>query len=97
MERGPGGRLDPAGAGWKEWKLPGTRPQAYAVYVDDKDRVWLSDFGDNALVMFDPRTEAFRSFPLDAPSAAVRQILGRPGEIWGAESGADRLVVVRGA
>jgi virginiamycin B lyase len=88
---------DPAGGTWKEWKLPGTRPQAYAVYVDEKDRVWLSDFGANALVMFDPRTEAFRSFPHDAPNASVRQILGRPGEIWGAESGADRLVVVRGA
>ena len=89
--------FDPASGEWREWKLPGTRPQAYAVYVDDKDRVWLSDFGANALVMFDPRTEAFRSFPHDSPSANVRQILGRPGEVWGAESGADRLVVVRGA
>jgi virginiamycin B lyase len=26
----------------------------------------------------------------------VRQLLGRPGEVWGAESGTDRLVVVRG-
>ena len=25
----------------------------------------------------------------------VRQLLGRPAEVWGAESGADRLVVVR--
>ena len=89
--------LDPATGQWREWKLPGSRPQAYAVYVDDKDRVWLSDFGANALVMFDPRTETFRSFPHDSPNANVRQILGRPGEVWGAESGADRLVVVRGA
>jgi virginiamycin B lyase len=65
------------------------------VYVDDKDRVWLSDFGANTLVLFDPGTEAFRSFPLDGPDASVRQLLGRPGEVWGAESGADRLVVVR--
>jgi virginiamycin B lyase len=89
--------LEPATGQWREWKLPGDRPQAYAVYVDDKDRVWLSDFGANALVLFDPRAETFRSFPHDAPNANVRQILGRPGEIWGAESGADRLVVVRGA
>ncbi len=89
--------LDPATGRWREWKLPGSRPQAYAVYVDEKDRVWLSDFGANALVRFDPRTEAFRSFPLDVADASVRQILGRPGEVWGAESGADRLVVVRGA
>ena len=89
--------LEPATGQWREWKLPGDRPQAYAVYVDDKDRVWLSDFGANALVLFDPRTETFRSFPHDAPNASVRQILGRPGEVWGAESSADRLVVVRGA
>jgi streptogramin lyase len=25
----------------------------------------------------------------------VRQILGVPGEVWGAESGSDKLVVVR--
>jgi streptogramin lyase len=25
----------------------------------------------------------------------VRQLLGRSGEVWGAESGADRLVVVK--
>ncbi len=89
--------LDPATGRWQEWKLPGSRPQAYAVYVDDKDRVWLSDFGANALVVFDPKTETFRSFPHESPDASVRQILGRPGEVWGAESGADRLVVVRGA
>ena len=91
------GVLDPATGRWQEWKLPGSRPQAYAVYVDEKDRVWLSDFGANALVMFDPKTEAFRSFPHESPNASVRQILGRPGEVWGAESGADRLVVVRAA
>ena len=90
--------LDPsAGGRWQEWKLPGSRPQAYAVYVDEKDRVWLSDFGANALVLFDPRTETFRSFPHESPNANVRQILGRPGAVWGAESGADRLVVVRRA
>jgi virginiamycin B lyase len=88
---------DTSSGRWQEWKLPGSRPQAYAVYVDEKDRVWLSDFGANALVLFDPRTETFRSFPLDEPDGSVRQILGRPGEVWGAESGADRLVVVRGA
>ena len=85
---------DPSTGDWREWKLPGSRPQAYAVYVDDRDQVWLSDFGANAIVRFDPATESFQSFPLPEPDAAVRQLLGRPGEVWGAESGADRLVVV---
>jgi len=86
---------DPADGSWRSWKLPGRSPAAYAVYVDDKDVIWLSDFGANALVRFDPRTERFTSFPSDKSGARVRQLLGRPGEVWGAESGNDRLVVIR--
>lgn len=86
---------DPATDSWQEWKLPGSGPQAYAVYVDDQDMVWLSDFGGNSLVRFNPTTETFTTFELPSPDAAVRQILGRPGEIWGAESGVDKIVVIR--
>jgi len=86
---------DPANDSWREWKLPGDRPQAYAVYVDDQDMVWLSDFGSNSIIRFDPTLELFTVYELPSPTAAVRQILGRPGEIWGAESGADKLVVIR--
>lgn len=86
---------DPAQDSWQEWKLPGGSPQAYAVYVDDQDKVWLSDFGGNALVRFDPTTETFTTFELPSPEAAVRQILGRPGEIWGAESAVDKILVIR--
>jgi virginiamycin B lyase len=86
---------DPANDSWREWKLPGSGPQAYAVYVDDQDMVWLSDFGANSLVRFDPAAETFTTFELPSPGAAVRQILGRPGEIWGAESAVDKIVVIR--
>jgi virginiamycin B lyase len=63
--------------------------------VDNHDKVWLSDFGANALVCFDPTTERFESFPLPSGNAQVRQLLGRPGEVWGAESGTDKLVMIR--
>lgn len=86
---------DPTTQKWKEWRLPGSNPMPYAVYVDDKDMVWLSDFGANAFVRFDPKHERFESFSLPSPEANVRQILGLPGEVWGAESGADKLVVIR--
>jgi virginiamycin B lyase len=87
------GRYDPAAERWQEWELPGQGPQPYAVYVDDRDMVWLSDFGANALVRFDPVGERFASFPLPTADGRVRQLLGRPGELWGAESAVDKLVV----
>ncbi|MGH9035792.1 MAG: virginiamycin B lyase family protein, partial [Acidimicrobiia bacterium] len=89
------GVYDPAGGGWREWRLPGGNPQAYAVYVDDRDVVWLSDFGANALVRFEPAMERFTSFPLPDQPGNVRQILGRPGEVWAPESAADALVRLR--
>lgn len=80
---------------WKEWQLPGNNPQPYAVFVDDKDMIWLSDFGSNSLVRFDPSQEKFEFFSLPTSGANVRQLLGRSGEIWGAESATDKLVVIR--
>jgi virginiamycin B lyase len=86
---------DPKSASWKTYRLPGDEPHAYAIYVDDKDKVWVSDFGANAILRFDPTSETFQSFPSDHNGADVRQMAGRPGEVWGAESGTDRLVVIR--
>ena len=94
-DAGQVGRYTPSTKQWKEWKLPGANPMAYAVYVDDQDIVWLTDWGANAMVRFDPRTEMFTSLPHSAPNAAVRQLLGRPGEVWGAMSGQDKLLLVR--
>jgi virginiamycin B lyase len=75
--------------------MPGDGPQAYAVYVDDHDLVWVSDFGSNSIVRFDPTTETFDAFPLPHDPGEVRQILGRSGEVWAPESAADNLVLIR--
>lgn len=88
-------RYSPASGAWKSWKLPGEKPRAYAVYVDERDIVWVSDFGANATLSFDPATEAWTSYAGSAPDAAVRQILGRPGEVYLPESGADRLMIIK--
>ena len=88
-------RYTPSSGSWREWRLPGDKPGAYAVNVDDQDKVWLSDYGANALVRFDPERETFDTFPIPTSDARVRQLLGRHGEVWGAESGVDKLVVVR--
>jgi virginiamycin B lyase len=83
---------DPRSREWRAWRMPGERPQAYAIYVDEQDQVWVSNWGSNAVLRFDPRTERFASFPSDRPNAHVRQMLGREGEAWAAESAAGRLV-----
>lgn len=88
-------RYEPKTGAWKSWKLPGDSPQAYAVYVDETDIVWLSDFGANAMVRFDPRTERFDVLKSARDRANVRQILGRPGEVWVPESGTNKLTVYR--
>lgn len=90
-------RYNPSTGSWATWPLPGNAPSAYAVYVDDTDIVWVTDFGGNAIHRFDPLTEAFHTFPLPSNPGNVRQLLGRSGEVWGAESAADQLVVIRRA
>jgi virginiamycin B lyase len=89
------GRYDPVAKSWKVYTMPKSRSGTYAVYVDDKDRVWATDWLANSIQRFDPVTETFTTFPSDKRGASVRQMLGRPGELWGGESGNDRLVVVR--
>jgi virginiamycin B lyase len=85
---------DPKDRAWKQWKPPGDKPRTYSVWVDDRDKVWITEWTANAILRFDPETAKFESFPSDKGGAAVRQMLGRKGEAWGAESGNDRLVVV---
>jgi virginiamycin B lyase len=89
-------RYDSDTNNWRRWHLPGDSPQPYAVYVDETDAVWVSDWGANAILLFDPNTENFDSFPLPDPYASVRQLAGGKGEIWGAEPAADKLFVIKG-
>jgi virginiamycin B lyase len=90
------GVYDPGDGTWREWPLPRANAQAYAVYVDESDAVWLTDFTSDAILRFDPASGDFRRFVTDdGRRADVRQLLGREGEVWGAESAADRLVVIR--
>ncbi len=83
---------NPASGQWKAWKLPGEKPRCYSVYVDPADMIWVTDFGANAILRFDPKTETFRAFPSDKSGANVRQMDGRAGEAWGGESGQNRII-----
>ena len=88
------GRYDPPAKKWAVFPLPHSKSGAYSIYVDDKDRVWATDWPANAIQRFDPNTATYITFPSNKKGADVRQMLGRPGEVWGGESGTDRLVVI---
>jgi virginiamycin B lyase len=95
------GRYDPATGQWAEWKLPGNQPRPYAVFVDSRDKVWLSDHGlgnsgggNNSLVYFDPDTEAFTTVTSPNP-LRIAQLGGTPGEVWGVDRNRQVAVVVR--
>ena len=88
-------RYTPATGEWKVWNLPGDKPKTYAVYVDERDIVWVTDFAANATLTFDPKTEQWTSIPGTGEGSNVRQILGRSGEVYLPESGTNRMVVVR--
>jgi len=89
------GRYDPATKSWTTYPMPQSKSGTYAVYVDDQDRVWATDWPANAIQRFDPKTESYATFRSDRRGTSVRQLLGRPGETWGGESGTDRLVAIR--
>jgi virginiamycin B lyase len=96
---------DPSGKtaaqAWRTWKLPagpaGEAPRCYAVYVDERDIVWASEWGGNAVLRFDPATERFERFGFPRQATNIRQILGRPGEVWLPESGTEHISVIRSA
>jgi virginiamycin B lyase len=96
------GRYDPARDEWTEWRLPGDTARPYAIYVDEQDRIWLSDAGlggqnaggSDMLVFFEPNTERFTTIDISKPSI-VAQLAGVPGDVWGGERGRDHVVVVR--
>ena len=91
------GQYSPDTKKWQEWKLPGEKPKPYSVYVDEKDKVWVSDFGlqngTQSMLRFDPDNEKFEVFPLPSDHSDIKQMNGRPGQVWGAESGLDRIIV----
>ena len=88
-------RYDPLANAWNSWALPGDKADAHAMFVDEQDRIWISDFASNAILRFNPFSQRFTAFPSDQANARVLQLSGRIGEVWGAESGLDRLVMIR--
>ena len=86
---------DPAAKSWKAWMPPQKDAHTYAVYVDNRDQVWTSEWTGNAIYRFDPANEKWETYAMPRAGARVRQILGRPGEVWLPESGNEYISVIR--
>ena len=82
---------------WRAWQPPGANPRMYAVYVDEKDKVWCTDWSSNTMLRFDAQSEKFDVLPMPRPGATIRQILGRPGEVWLPESGTEFISMIKTA
>lgn len=70
------GRLTPASGEIKEWDSPsGPRSHPYAIAVIN-DKVWYNESGmrPDALVRFDPQTEAFQSWAIPSGVGIVRNM-----------------------
>jgi virginiamycin B lyase len=79
VELGQSQPLSPKSGAWKTWKAPGNTPQVYAVYVDETDKVWASEWTAQVMLRFDPATEKFESFKSSSSRPNVRQIHGPQG------------------
>ena len=88
---------NPATKNWRTFKVPGENPHVYAVYVDERDAVWISEWTGNAVYRFDVGSEKFERFGFPRNGTAIRQILGRSGEVWLPESGTEYISVIRTA
>jgi streptogramin lyase len=65
-----------------EWDpVPGSN--YYGVVVDQQDRVWVNGLSKKTLVMWDPKTEAWKKFL--APNNARRPSIDASGHVWFSE------------
>jgi virginiamycin B lyase len=94
--RGFLGRLDPRTGRVEEFASPGgptSRP--YAIVVTTGDVVWYCETGvddKNVLVRFDPATKQMQTWPIPSGGHTVRNmVVGRPNELWLAESGNGKI------
>jgi virginiamycin B lyase len=95
--RGFIGKLDPVTSQVKEWASPGgTASQPYGIAVID-GKIWYSESGvqPNTIVMFDPATEKFQSWPIPSGGGVVRNVsVTKDGNLALALSGVNKIGLV---
>ena len=95
--RGFLGKLNPATSEVQEWASPGgPKSQPYGIAVID-GKVWYSESGvqPNTIVMFDPVTEKFQTWPIPSGGGVVRNVsVTKEGHLALALSGVNKVGLV---
>ena len=88
------GRLDPATGDFTEWDSPsGPDSHPYSLAVIN-DKIWYNESGmrPDALVRFDPETEAFQSWAIPSGVGIIRHVwVTRAGELLIHQSSSNRV------
>ena len=76
------GHLTPTDGKIRLWRMAsGSRP--YGIWIDSHDQPWFDLFGTNQIGTIDPRTGAFKSYPLPNDRSRPRRIVVTPdGAVW---------------
>lgn len=92
------GRLTLADKTFKFWDSPsGDRSEPYGIAADSAGKIWYEESATtaNLLVRFDPTVEVFRTYPMPAANASVRNIArDSKGRLWLPLSLANKIAVV---
>ena len=86
-------RYSPSTKQWSLYKLPGLGPRGYSTYVDNKGKVWSSDFGTNSITQFNPFNQSFTIFPGNKQNVQTLEMNGLNNRIWAGQQGVDQVVL----
>jgi virginiamycin B lyase len=93
--RGVLGHLDPASGKVDEFKSPGgPGSQPYAIATTPDGTIWYCETAaddKNMLVRFDPSSKAMQSWRIPTGGTVRHMVVGKPNELWLAESGAGKI------
>jgi virginiamycin B lyase len=89
------GRIDPETTEVTVYDPPAKGQGTRRVWADSLGILWITGWDSGNLLRLDPSSGRWKMFRVPSAGANVRQILGRHGELWAAESGANKLFVIR--
>jgi streptogramin lyase len=76
------------------YPVPTPFARARRMFVDDQDRITVTEYRGNQVALFDPKTEQFTEYMLPPYTFPYRASFDKNGEIWASTMSTDRVVRV---